>query len=75
MSPRKDNLYAKVLLACALAPVDEMGYFGASDVREPLSEMMGKQYEIASFVRHLSDSATVRGGQCSSARAQGSPLL
>ena len=34
-SPRKDNLFAEVLLACAVAGTDELGYFAASDLREP----------------------------------------
>ena len=54
-SPRKDNLYAEVLLACALAPADTLGYFAASDVRAPLSEIMGKAYNIPAFSRHLND--------------------
>ncbi len=53
MSQRKDNLYAKVLLACALADTDDLAYFAASDVRDPLSRIMKKRYEIPSFARHL----------------------
>jgi Cdc6-like AAA superfamily ATPase len=53
MSQRKDNLYAKVLLACALASTDDLAYFAASDVRDPLSRIMKKRYEIPSFARHL----------------------
>jgi len=53
MSPRRKNLYAQVLLACALAPCDEFGYFAAADVRAPLSAIMNKDYEIAAFARHL----------------------
>jgi uncharacterized protein YejL (UPF0352 family) len=52
-SPRKDNLFAQVLLACALAPVDDLGYFAAADVRNPMSKIMGRQYEIASYSQHL----------------------
>jgi Cdc6-like AAA superfamily ATPase len=54
-SPRSDNLYSQVLLACALAKADQLGYFAAADVREPMSEIMGKRYEIAAFSRHLAD--------------------
>ncbi|HKX03416.1 MAG TPA: ATP-binding protein [Methylomirabilota bacterium] len=53
MSQRKDNLYAKVLLACALAETDDLAYFAPSDVRDPLSSIMKKRYEIPSFARHL----------------------
>jgi hypothetical protein len=55
MSPRSDNLYVQVLLACALAETDQLGYFAAADVREPMSKVMGKRYEIAAFSRHLAD--------------------
>lgn len=54
-SPQKGNLNAKVLLACALAPKDDRGYFSASDVRAPMSQIMGKAYDIPSFSRHLYD--------------------
>ncbi len=52
-SPRKDSLFKYVLLACALAPVDELGFFAAGDLREPLSEIMGKRYEIPGYSQHL----------------------
>lgn len=54
-SPRQGTLYARVLLACALAPTDELGYFAATDVRPPMSRIMGKPYEIPAFSRHLND--------------------
>lgn len=54
-SPHKDNIYSQVLLACALADVDSLGYFAAADVRTPLRERTGKQYEIPAFARHLHD--------------------
>lgn len=55
MSPRKDNLFADVLLSCALAPVDELGYFAAQDVRDPMRRITGKEYEIPSFSQHLNE--------------------
>jgi len=55
MSPRKESLYREVLLACALAPVDNLGYFAAPDVREPMSTIMKKDYDIPAFSKHLSD--------------------
>lgn len=54
-STRKSNLYAQVLLACALAKTDDLGYFAASDVRGPLSTIMGKAYDIPTFSRHLNE--------------------
>jgi Cdc6-like AAA superfamily ATPase len=52
-SPRKESHFEQVLLACALAPKDDLGYFNASTVREPLSRIMGQPRNIASFVKHL----------------------
>jgi len=54
-SPRKDTLYAQVLLACALAGTGEFGFFTAASVRDPLSTITGKRYEIPGFARHLND--------------------
>ena len=51
-SPR-ENLYAQVLLSCALAQPDNLGYFAAVDVRAPLSGIMRKTYEIPAFSQHL----------------------
>jgi hypothetical protein len=52
-SPRKDTLFKQVLLACALAEVDHLGYFASADVREPLSTIMGRKYDIPGFSQHL----------------------
>ena len=54
-SPQTKNLYEHVLLACALAESDQFGFFKAASVREPMSKIMGKKYEIPSFAKHLSD--------------------
>lgn len=54
MSPRKDARYAEVLLASALAPVDELGYFAPADLREPITAITGEQQDIPNFMRHLS---------------------
>lgn len=54
-SPRKQNLYADVLLACALASTDELGYFSAGTIRGPLKKITGKDYQIATFAQHLSN--------------------
>ncbi len=51
-SPR-ENMYQQVLLACAMAQADAMGYFAAVDVRDPLSRVMGRRYEIPAFSQHL----------------------
>lgn len=54
-SPRPESLFAQVLAACALAPKDELGYFTAASVKEPLSAIMERSYDIPAFSRHLSE--------------------
>ena len=54
-SPRPENLFAQVLAACALATKDELGYFTPASVKEPLSKIMGREYDIPAFSRHLSE--------------------
>jgi energy-coupling factor transporter ATP-binding protein EcfA2 len=50
---RKGTLFPQVLLACAVAPVDDLGYFSSADVRDPLREITGKPYDIPNFAQHL----------------------
>ncbi|WP_177196650.1 AAA family ATPase [Duganella sp. CF517] len=52
-SSQRENLYAQVLLACALAKPDALGYFSAADVRDPMTEIMGRFYDIPAFSQHL----------------------
>lgn len=60
-SPR-ETIFEQVLVACALAPADELGYFAAIDVREPLSSIMGRPYQIPAFARHLDELASENRG-------------
>jgi Cdc6-like AAA superfamily ATPase len=54
-SARVVNLFEDVLLSCALAKTDELGWFAAVDVRTPLRKITGKQFEIPSFAQHLNE--------------------
>jgi len=54
-SPQKDTLHASVLLACALVKAGEFGFFTAASVRDPLSAITGKAYDIPGFSKHLKD--------------------
>jgi hypothetical protein len=54
-SSQRGNLFADVLLACAMAECDELGYFKAQDVRGPMCDITGKAYDIPNFARHLSE--------------------
>ena len=49
----RETLYRQVLLACALANTDPLGYFTASDVTAPMSKIMGKAYDTPRFSQHL----------------------
>jgi Cdc6-like AAA superfamily ATPase len=61
-SPRPEHLFEDVLLACALAPVDDLGTFSPKDICEPMRLITGKVYKIPSFSQHLSDFCSdVRG--------------
>jgi Cdc6-like AAA superfamily ATPase len=54
-SQRKDNVFADVLLSCALAETDQQNTFAAQDVRVPMREITGKPYAITSFAQNLND--------------------
>ena len=53
LSPQPGNIFKEVLLACALAPTDDLGYFSAASVRSSLQDVTGKPYDIPNFARHL----------------------
>lgn len=57
------TLYEQVLLACALAPKSELGFFSAASVRTPLERILGRHYDVPLFARHLD-------AFCSDARGQ-----
>ena len=52
-SPQAGNLYRQVILACAMARDNDLGYFAAADVRGPLAYITRKDYGIPQFVGHL----------------------
>lgn len=54
-SQQPGHIYKEVLLACALAQTDDLGYFAAADVREPLRQVSGRAYDIPNFARHLKE--------------------
>ncbi len=53
LSARKNNLFKQVLAACAVSDVDDLGYFQASDIRQPMKLITGKNYDIPAFTHHL----------------------
>ncbi|MGR3572283.1 nSTAND1 domain-containing NTPase [Brevirhabdus sp.] len=54
-SSASDNKYKEVLLACALAESNEMGYFFAGSVRDPYSKIRGKPMDIPNYSTNLSN--------------------
>lgn len=42
------------MLACAQAEANELGWFSAVAVREPLNKIVGGTYDVPAYVRHLS---------------------
>jgi Cdc6-like AAA superfamily ATPase len=52
-SPRKDHIYKEVLLAAALAKIDDRGYFAPVDLERPLTALLGRQAKVSLFGQHL----------------------
>ena len=62
-SHQPGHLYKEVLLACALADVDDKSYFTAAAVRGPLRVVAGRQdLDIPNFARHLKEMSDHRRG-------------
>ena len=59
---RDKTLHPQVLLACALAERDEMGYFTATEVKQRLYEITHRSHEVATFARHLTDFSSSKRG-------------
>lgn len=62
-SSQPGNIYKQVLLACALADTDDLGFFTAAAIRDPLRVITGRDYDIPNFAQHLKNfSEPARGG-------------
>jgi Cdc6-like AAA superfamily ATPase len=61
-SQQPGTIYKEVLLACAFAEIDELGYFTAAAVRTPLKLITGKNYDIPNFAKHLKELSEPRRG-------------
>lgn len=48
-STKPNNLFKQVLLACAFAQKNELGFFTAKNVKEPFCAIMHKKYEIPGY--------------------------
>lgn len=54
-SSAADHKYREVLLACALAKSNELGYFFAGSLREPYSKIRGRPMDIANYSTNLNN--------------------
>jgi Cdc6-like AAA superfamily ATPase len=61
-SNQPGSLFRHVLTACALAKVDDSGFFTPTAVKEPLSAILKKNVDIANYQNHLKDFAEERRG-------------
>lgn len=61
-SPQKKSRYDIALLAFALAPVDELGFFTAADVRDGMSLLLGKTVDIPDYKHYLTEFCEDRRG-------------
>ncbi len=64
-SSHKDALYRHVLLACAIAAArsqDALGFFNPGTVAEPLSVILNRAVEVATYTNHLSEFCQAQRG-------------
>ena len=54
-SQQPGHIFKEVVLACAFAENDDLGYFSAANVRGPLRTITDRSYDIPSFARHLKE--------------------
>jgi len=54
-SSQPGNLYREVLLACAIAPKNSLGYFTSGQIRDPLAVVAGRRLDIPAFSRHMKE--------------------
>ena len=54
-SPRPGHIYKEVLLACALAEVDDRRFFSTAAVGKPLRQIANRDFEPFNYARHLRD--------------------
>jgi hypothetical protein len=53
LSPRAGNIYKEVLLAAAMVPVDDLGYFAPAALQKPLSSLLNRVAKVSLFGQHL----------------------
>ncbi|HEY1561683.1 MAG TPA: ATP-binding protein [Caulobacteraceae bacterium] len=58
---RKENKFAKILAACALAQTNDLGQFVAVAVEGPLTDILGVPYKVPAFGFALNEMCAERG--------------
>jgi ABC-type dipeptide/oligopeptide/nickel transport system ATPase component len=61
-SPQKKSRYDTALLAFALAPVDDLGFFTAADARSVMSLLLEKPVDIPDYKHYLNEFCEERRG-------------
>ena len=61
-SSQKNALFKDVLLACAISKKSVLGKFSMIDIKEPLCNITGKNYEPAAYQSHLAKFCTKERG-------------
>ncbi len=61
-SAHKSNTYKMTLLACALCPNDDHGFFQASEVARTLAILQGQECGVSAIQRHLNEFISPKRG-------------
>jgi hypothetical protein len=67
---RKGNIFPQVLAACALADVDSLGRFAASNVEAPLTAICGEEMRSPAFAFHLNEMTKSQRGSVLTKRGE-----
>lgn len=62
MTTKAESIFPLVLLAAALAPVDEHGSFRATDMVAPLCDLTGRDLEVPNFTYNLGKLSSLERG-------------
>ena len=61
-SQQPGHIFKEVILACAFAENDDLGYFSAANIREPLRIITNRSHGIPNFARHLKELSSQERG-------------
>jgi Cdc6-like AAA superfamily ATPase len=61
-SAHRSNTYKMTLLACALSPNDDQGFFQASEAARTMAMLQGKDCKVSDIQRHLNEFISAKRG-------------